>query len=189
MREFRSKLALLTSTLRSALVLLTGTLFSACAGLAPTPSAGEAAASIEASITELYAAFCFDAGGEAQWDQIEAHFLESAIIVNPYPVGAHPTVVSRAQFLKEFQTYVRSDSVRDTGLHERVLAIQADHYGNLAHAYVSFEGFVPATGVVRTRGLDSLQLVRDGARWRVASFTTQYETEGLVLPARFVNPD
>lgn len=176
-------------SLRTALVLFASTLFSACASRAPAPSAKEAAAAIEASIAELYTAFCFDAGGEAQWDQIEAHFLESAIIVNPYPVGGHPSVVTRAQFLKEFQNYVRSDSVRETGLHERVLAIQADHYGNVAHAYVSFEGFIPATGVVRTRGLDSLQMVREGARWRVASFTTQYETEGLAIPARFLSPD
>ena len=73
-----------------------------------------------------------------------------------------------------------------TGLHERILRIRADVYGSIAHAYVSFEGYVPGEEQARTRGLDSLQFVRDGPRWLLISFTTQYERLRLPMPARFL---
>ena len=59
------------------------------------------------------------------------------------------------------------------------------------HAFVAFEGFHPGDGPegpAVTRGLDSLQLVRTAEGWRLASFTTQYEGDGLELPARFLRP-
>jgi len=78
------------------------------------------------------------------------------------------------------------DAVRSTGLHERILNARVDVFGGVAHAFVAFEGFVPGTGEFRSRGLDSIQLLRDRGRWRVVSFTTQYASDASPLPARFL---
>ena len=48
-----------------------------------------------------------------------------------------------------------------------------------------FEGFVPGDGRTKTRGLDSIQLVLDGERWRVVSLMTQYAGAESPVPARF----
>jgi hypothetical protein len=38
---------------------------------------------------------------------------------------------------------------------------------------------------LRTRGVDSLQLVLDRGEWKLASFTTQYSTDDAPLPSRW----
>jgi len=131
-------------------------------------------AELRGQIERLYQAFDFDAGGEADWKGLEQLFLEDSGIVNPFKSGAAAKIVSRAVFLQDFQAYVRSESVRGTGLHERILAVNGACRGNIAHTWIDFEGFVPATGEGRSRGVDSIQWVLDSDRWRVASFTTFY---------------
>ena len=36
-----------------------------------------------------------------------------------------------------------------------------------------------------TRGVDGIQLVKDGQHWRLVSFTTQYETDGAQVGEHF----
>lgn len=141
---------------------------------------------LRATLDELYRAFCFDAGGQADWNAMVQLFAEGAAFVAPVVEGRAPKAVGTEQFLHEFKEYVASDAVRSTGLHERILNVRLDVYGCIAHAFVAFEGFEPGSARILTRGLDSLQLVRDGEHWKVASFTTQYESEKDPFPGRFL---
>lgn len=154
------------------------------AGPAPGPDPRDAAA-IRAALDRLYAAFAFDAGGEADWDAIRAACAPGAAFLAP--AGAGPArATGLPEFLDDFRAWCRSPEMSATGLHERILAVRLDAVGRIAHAWVGFEGFVPGEAAPRTRGVDSLQLVRDGGRWLVLSFTTQYEEAGAELPGRFV---
>jgi hypothetical protein len=149
-------------------------LLAACQALQPGPA--PLPDELKQSVEHLYEAFDFDAGGEADWESLERLFLEEASIVNPFSAGTPAQASSRAAFLRDFQAYVRSESVRATGLHERILAVRGEFRGNIAHTWVEFEGFLPATGERKTRGVDSIQWVLDSQRWRVASFTTHYQS-------------
>lgn len=113
-------------------------------------------------------------------------FADGAVFVAPIGDGKKPRAVGVEEFLSDFQAYVASDAVRDTGLHERILRARIDVYGRIAHAFVVFEGFRPGEDAAQSRGLDSIQLVLDGERWLVVSFTTQYESPQRPLPARFL---
>ena len=70
-----------------------------------------------------------------------------------------------------------------------MLTVRVEFYGGIAHAWVAFEGFLPASGELQTRGLDSLQLVLDKGQWKLASFTTQYASKQAPLPERFLHAD
>ncbi len=142
---------------------------------------------LRATLDELYAAFCFDAGSEADWNAIRELCAEGAAFLAPVAPGRPPRATGVDGFLADFRAYVASPSVAATGLHERITGVRLDGFGRIAHAFVAFEGFAPGDGRTLTRGLDSLQLVRDGERWRVVSFTTQYETPALSLPPRFID--
>ena len=134
---------------------------------------------VRTAIDDLYAAFDWDPGGEPDWAAQRALYLDGAVFVSG----------GRAQdteaFLATFAEWVRTGEFAESGLHERILSVRLDHFGGVAHAWVSFEGHLPGEAEARTRGLDSLQFVRTPDGWRLASFTTQYEGEGLELPARF----
>jgi hypothetical protein len=141
---------------------------------------------VRSSIDELYRAFCFAPRGEPDWRAMSELFVDGAVFVAPFEPGAAPRAADEREFFDDFRRFVASDSVREGGLHERILTARIDLYGVVAHAYVSFEGFEPLTGRARTRGLDSLQLLLDRGRWRVVSFTTQYASTAAPLPERFL---
>lgn len=143
---------------------------------------------VEAMLAELYRAFGFPPGGGADWDAIRALCADGAVFVAPIAAGEPPRAVGIDAFLDDFRSWVATEPVRTTGLEERVLHARIEAFGTIAHAWVAFEGYVPATGERRTRGVDAIGLVRDGARWELVSFATQYESPELAMPARFLGP-
>ncbi|MBI5434803.1 MAG: hypothetical protein HZA52_18365 [Planctomycetes bacterium] len=155
--------------------------------VADAPAPGELEA-IRRTLDELYAAFCFDAGKEADWERVRALSIDGAVWIAPI----EPATAARAEgtdaFLSGFRETIHATPELALGFHERIVHARIDLFGTVAHAWVAFEGFVPGDGGARTRGLDSLQLVFARGEWRVASFTTQYEGGELSLPRRFVAP-
>ena len=150
------------------------------------PPASHELAGIHQLLDALYESFCFEVGGEADWEGMRVLFAEGAAFVAPITDAAPPRAVGAETFLADFRAWSTGTAVSTTGLHERIVHARVDVFGAIAHAYVTFEGFVPPDGPATTRGVDSIQLVRDGGRWLVASFTSQFENAELPLPARFL---
>ena len=146
---------------------------------APSSEGRHEHAAVLRAVEQLYASFCFDAGGQADWTTMQALCHPEAQFVAPYTLGAVPQVARWPQFQAEFQAYITS---APQGVHERVLHTRIDRYGTIAQAFVTFEAYVPATGVLTGRGVDSIQFVLVGNDWKLLSFTTQYETSTLPLP-------
>lgn len=150
---------------------------------APGPSPEDRQA-LEGTLDRLYRAFCFDAGAEADWAGMESLFADGATFFPPIAPDSIPRGTDAEEFLDTFRTWVRDSDVGRTGLHERIVHLRVDAVGDIAHAFVTFDGFVPGRKPDR-RGVDSIQLVRSGTEWRVASFTTHYAGEDSELPDRF----
>lgn len=145
----------------------------------------ESARAIELTLEQLYAAFDFGPDGEADWDGMRALFAPGAVFYAPIGPSGSAQGVDAERFLADFQAWSReSPDVRD-GLHERIDATRVEHLGAIAHAWVTFTGFVPGSGEERTQGVDSIQLVRVGETWKLASFTSHFASEEAPLPARF----
>jgi hypothetical protein len=164
---------------------------------AAIPSADERA--LRGVLTELYAAFSYDPGAEPDWDAQRALFLPGACFVAPIAPGRSPRASDATGFLQDFQEALSSSRIGQCGFHERITHARIDVCGDIAHAFVVFDGFVPPAGVaaaggagaaeaLATRGLDSLLFVRDGRRWLVAAFATQYASEQRPLPAEYTLP-
>lgn len=158
----------------------------------PAPPAHAAeeqeAGKVRRTLDALYEAFSFDAGGAPDWEGLRSLFLPGAAFVDPVKPGVPPKGIGADAFLANFRNWVETNPKAKAGFRERIVAARVDHFGHLAHAYVTFEGYVPGATTAETRGLDSIQLVLDGDLWKVASFTTQYEEPGLPLPGRFRTP-
>jgi hypothetical protein len=111
--------------------------------------------------------------------------LPGAAFVDPVTTGVAPRAVPLDTFITHFRAWVEGTPKGKAGFRERIITARIDAYGHIAHAFVTFEGAVPGRAVAEERGVDSIELVRVGGDWKVASFTTQYEAPGLSLPARF----
>ncbi len=140
---------------------------------------------IDAFLEELYRSFCFDPGAEADWEAMERLFVSGASFVSPIRPSEAVQVQDAKGFLADFRRWIQTSEVGRTGLHERIVRTRIERFGSIAHAYVTFEGFVPTDGIVQTLGLDSLQLVLDRGTWKLSSFSSQYASANEPLPAQF----
>ena len=146
------------------------------------PPLGADAQAIHATLDELYAAFCFDAGEEPNWAAQRAIYLEGATFVAPIRAGTDSVGVATDRFVADFRSFALGGAYAATGLAERIVDTRIGVHGDIAHAFVLFEGYRPAEPATAvTRGIDSIQLVRAAGGWRLVSFTTQYETPQLRL--------
>lgn len=142
-------------------------------------------ARVDQLIDDLYAAFCFDAHGSFDAAFLERASARGATFVAPVQKGRPPVGVDTATFLADFEAYIDGSPLEETGYYERVIHRRVEVFGAIAHAWVTFEGFVPGEEPDR-RGVDSLQFALEGDDWKLVSFTTQYESESLPLPRRFL---
>ena len=136
-------------------------------------------------LDSLYAAFSFDAGHVPAWSTMRALMLPGAAFVDPVTPGIAPHAVPLDTFVVHFRAWVEGTPKGKAGFRERIVAARIDAFGHIAHAFVTFEGTVPGHAVADERGVDSIEQVRVGSDWKVASFSTQYEAPAIPLPARF----
>lgn len=157
--------------------LATMLLLAALLPLRPAAAEAPALPEIRSVLDRLYVAFSFDAGGQPDWAAMRGLFLPGAVFVDPVKPGVPPRGKSADAFLADFRQWVESDPKLEAGFRERIVEARIEAFGHIAHAFVTFEGYVPGPSAAKavTRGVDSIQLVASDAGWKVASFTTQYE--------------
>ncbi len=159
------------------------------AGVAQSGFDAFEAPQLEQAVERLYAAFGIPAGGKPDAHAIRELCAPGAVFVAPIKAGAEAPALDLERFLADFETYADSPPVRANGIMERVLSLRLDGYGNVAHAWVAFEGYEATSGRPLARGLDSIQWVRHQGAWRLCSFTTHYAAKGERLPSRFLAQD
>jgi hypothetical protein len=175
---------LLRCTVLAAPLLLTGS-FVGAQTPAPAPQAGPTTsaaplpaprpgdvASPEALIAALYETISGPPGQARDWDRLRALLAPGARMVPVLPrrEGGFAAVQLSAD------DYIRrsGDMLVRFGFVERELARRTERFGNVVHAWSSYEGRFTAPGAPTAeaiRGINSIQLTSDGSRWYVLSIT------------------
>jgi hypothetical protein len=69
---------------------------------------------------------------------------------------------------------------------ERQVKVSSDTYGHVAHLWSTYELRETPDGKPEVRGINSIQAVYDGTRWRVLNILWQAETPDLPVPAKYL---
>ena len=72
------------------------------------------------------------------------------------------------------------------GFQEREINRVVRRFGNLAHVFSTYE-FSTADGKVKGRGVNSIELFWDGARWWIAAASWDEERPDNPIPKEFLN--
>jgi hypothetical protein len=143
----------------------------------------------DAIIAALYDVISGPAGQARDWDRLRSLFAPAGrmVPVVPRPDGGFAAVILTPD------DYVRSSGEMLTrfGFIERELARRTERFGNVVHAWSTYEGRFTAPGAptaAAIRGVNSIQLTSDGARWYVLSITWEAERPGLALPTAYLRP-
>jgi hypothetical protein len=76
------------------------------------------------------------------------------------------------------------------GFHEREIARRSESYGQIVHAFSTYESRHRASDPGPfARGINSIQLFSDGTRWWVQTILWWGETPATPLPARYLESE
>ncbi len=139
----------------------------------------------EAIVAALYAVISGDAGVPRDWDRFRGLFHPSGRLMPTSQPQEGPGVV-RILTPEDYVTRAGPNLERD-GFHERELARRTERYGAIAHVFTTYESLRSLSDPAPfARGINSIQLFHDGARWWILSVYWQSETPAVPLPAEYL---
>lgn len=137
--------------------------------------------SIDGIINALYGALSFTEGGGPDLRRLEGLFADGARLIKVGQGGAE--AMDLAGFFARIERGITDG--RLTSLRERELARRTDVFGAIAQVFGTFER---RSAEVSTRGINSIQLRNDGARWWIESLMWSDERADMPLPDAYLPP-
>ena len=139
--------------------------------------------SIDAIIKALYDVISGPAG-DRDWERERFLLAPGARLMptRPRPGGDHGLEV----FDTEGYIASRTPYFAANDFYEIEIARREERFGNIAHAWSTYEGRRAPDGEILFRGINSIQLFHDGDRWWVLSVLWDNEREEHSLPAEYL---
>ena len=143
---------------------------------------------IDGVMTELYASVTREPGKPFAWDRLRAIVLPGAIML---PQRAQTQGESRIMSVDDFISWIDQGwrpiigTAQDHGFYERQTNLIVEEFGDIAHAFTTYEKGPYEPRTVQGRGINSVQLVKRDGRWYVLSITWDEENAGGPLPAKY----
>jgi len=172
------------------LLLATSPVAFAAQGKASAAAPGAAdGASVDTILSALYASVSHGPDAEPDWDRLRAITLPVGMFIPPKkPTEDIFTVLD----VDAFQERVRKGGAamkakgESTSFNEREVSRHTDCFGNVCQIFSTYEGRKLATDEKPfVRGINSIQLVKDGKRWWIASVVWDTERADNPIPAEF----
>ncbi|MEC8495624.1 MAG: amidohydrolase family protein, partial [Planctomycetota bacterium] len=144
---------------------------------------------IDALLESLYDVISGDAGEARDWDRFRSLFhpeLGRLTPLRPDPAKGAWEVMSMTP--DDYVTRAERWTQRQA-FHEREIAREVERFGGIAHVWSTYEGFDTKDAAAPfVRGINTIQLMQDGARWWILSIGWDVEREDQPLPPRYLPP-
>jgi len=138
----------------------------------------------ETVVTEIYKLVSFEAGIAPDWERVKSLFVDEAIIVLRTSVDSMK-IMDTQGFVDLFVRDIERYELDKTGFKEKILSLKPTVFGNFAHVFVVYEASVPDSPMPPQRGVDSFQLMKKDAHWRIVSIVNEVPVQGNPIPESF----
>lgn len=170
-----------------AVVLLAVALPAAVAPAQAPPADPADVESADAIVAAVYDVISGPAGGR-DWDRMRSLFVPDARLIVAVPDsagGAEARVRTVEEYIAGNAPYFR-----EHGFFEREIGRRTETFGNTAHVFSTYESRHDAADAEPfTRGINSIQLLRDGERWWIVTIYWDSERPGSPIPLRYLEHD
>lgn len=142
-------------------------------------------ASIDAIIAALYDVISGPAGQARDWDRFYSLFIDGARLI---PTAIRPDG-SRVMQVWTPQEYVgrAGASLERDGFFEQEIGRVTEEFGQIAHVFSAYDSKrTLADPTPFARGINSIQLRYDGARWYVVTIFWDSERPDNPIPSRYL---
>jgi hypothetical protein len=153
---------------------------------APPAVRAEDVRSIDAILASLYGTISGPAGPR-DWDRLRGLCLPGARLI-PCRRGAEGTATARVLTVEEF-IKASEPALRQQGFFEREIHRHVEHFGGIAHFFSTYDSrHAAADAEPFARGINSIQLFHDGARWWIVTIFWDSERPDQPIPADYLPP-
>lgn len=137
-------------------------------------------------IHALYDSISGTANQKRDLRRFRSLFIPEARLIRTSPTddgaGAQASVYDVDEYFKTACEYFKVN-----GFFEREIARRVDSFGNVAHAFSTYESrHDESEAEPFSRGINSIQLLRDGARWWVVTIFWDFERPDNPIPAEYL---
>ena len=153
------------------------------------PSANPAdVESIDAIIKAAYDVISGPAGKKRDWERERSLFYPGARLI-PTATVAGRNDVDLAPLVLDVEGYIArvEPLFAKEGFYETEIARRVEQFGRIAHVWSTYESrHDPSEKEPFMRGINSIQLFNDGARWWILSIYWQHESKQDPLPQKYL---
>ena len=135
-------------------------------------------AAIKKAVDDAYAAISFKKGEQPKSDQIAGYFTPQAQLIN-YRTDTAETL-GIAQFVEAYKQFVTKSEI--TYFQEDELFGRTEQFGRIAHRISTYRTFLNNPDTAAERGVNSFQLIKTKAGWKVSSIIWDVEKPSLKIP-------
>jgi hypothetical protein len=140
--------------------------------------------SVDAILAALYGSVS-GPPGPRDWDRVRSLFAPGALVA---PVE-HPADGGATARIMAIETFIERSSrnVSREGFYEKEIARRADAFGSIVHVFSTYEArHSPDDPRPFRRGINSIQLLKDGNRYWVVSVYWDTERDGAPIPDHYL---
>jgi hypothetical protein len=144
--------------------------------------------SIDAILAALYDVISGPAGETRDWDRFRSLHIPQARLI-PTGRNAQGRFGHRVMSIQDFVD-TSGPVMEERGFFESEVARTTERFGSIAHAFSTYESrWTLEDPEPFQRGINSIQLMHDGARWYVMNIFWAGETADTPIPARYLDGD
>lgn len=142
--------------------------------------------SIDSVMKAVYEVISGPAGTPRDWARFKALFAEGArlIPVRTTPQGTAPAVMTPDEYAQR-----ATPNFEKNAFYESELARRTESFGNIAHAFSTYESRRAPGEKPFARGINSFQLVKMGDTWKVMTIFWDSERPGNPIPEKYLPAD
>ena len=148
------------------------------------------AATVDAIVAALYASVSHTPDGLPDFETLRNIFLPVGMLIPPKkPSEDIFTTLDPDGFAERVKKSIaeRKQKGESAGFVEKEIGRRSDCFGNVCQIFSAYEGrYLAADEKPFVRGINSIQLVRDGRRWWIASVAWDVETATNPIPAAYL---
>mgnify|MGYP003576828775 FL=1 len=138
---------------------------------------------INETVTMLYASISFNKGASPGVKKLKKLFVDGGKLINNS--NEQPVIYTVDSFIEAYTVQLQAGSI--WLLRELETHAVTEEFGRIAHRFSTYSLFINNQEVPLSKGINSIQLIKENNVWEVTSLVWDDQKEFLPIPEKYIS--